>query len=154
MSVIIHHSQQLCLLKISGFPSFLFTNLFFPPLAWITHALPFLKILTFQQDLCSRHWCGCFCAADTGASSAITTSPKTRCRRTTSCPSAGPTTPGHTATTTTLAWRCPTTGCLAPIHLTDEQNGRTMGGIHQSDRPNWFLFSFSFIVRVQRTLET
>lgn len=58
--------------------------------------------------------------ADTVESSAIMISPRTRLRRITSCPSAGPPTWRHTATTTTLAWWCHTTGWLAPIRPTDK----------------------------------
>lgn len=58
--------------------------------------------------------------ADTVESSAIMISPRTHLRRITSCPSAGPPTRRHTATTTTLAWRCHTTGWLAPIRPTDK----------------------------------
>lgn len=64
-------------------------------------------------------FCFVFYTSDTEESSAITTSLRTPCHRITSCPFAGPTTLTHTATTTTLTWRCPTTFCLAPIRLTE-----------------------------------
>lgn len=78
-------------------------------------------IVKARPDLCCCIWHTCCHSADTGESSAITTSQRTRCHRITSCPSAGLTTSNHTATTTTLTWRCPTTGWLAPIRLTDVQ---------------------------------
>ena len=61
----------------------------------------------------------CFNPPGTEDSSATMTSLRTRCRRITCCPSAGLTTPSHTATTTTSAWWCRTICCRAPIHPTD-----------------------------------